>query len=98
MSAALFLAMALATSPVPPASPPLLAPCGPLEEQRRALAAEGIEESPLGYGRVADGLVLVVFVSLAGTWTILSVDAAGVACIEAGGGNWRFVGPAGDPA
>lgn len=96
MSAALLLALALAGGPAPAGAPPALASCGPLDAQRAALA--GYEESPLGYGRAADGLALVMFVSLAGTWTLLSVDAAGVACIEASGDRWRFILPPEAPA
>lgn len=98
MSPALILALAVAGGPAPGAVEPALAPCAPLAEQAASLAAEGWEESPLGYGEMEGGLVIVVFVSLRGSWTVLSVDDRGIACIEAFGGRWRFLPAPGDPA
>ena len=91
---ALAMAMALtaATEPTP------LAQCASLAEQASALRQEGWEESPLGYGEMTGGLALALFVGPGGTWTLLTIDGRGIACVEAVGGAWRMVPPPGDPA
>ena len=49
-------------------------------------------EEPVATGLVVSGKLLVMFASPDGaTWTALSIDPSGVACMVASGKNWEFV-------
>ena len=76
--------------PPPPALGTMPAPtCGSYEELR-ALLDERFQERPTSSGLADDGTVMQVFASEgAATWTIVSVNVGGTACVLATGSAWQ---------
>jgi hypothetical protein len=70
-------------------------PCGPWD-RFVAVLAEDYDEAPFWIGAAPGGAALAVFVSAAGTWSVLRVDAAGLACMMASGDGWAPVAAAPD--
>ncbi|WP_296736555.1 hypothetical protein [Mesorhizobium sp.] len=54
-----------------------------------AKLAAGFQEKRLGYGVAGQVAVFEVFVSPAGTWTMLVTDVNGRSCILAAGDGWE---------
>ena len=73
--------------------------CIPREDAIRTLAVQH-DESVASRGLIQDGRAMIeVFVSKAGTWTVVTTDTQGVSCIVANGDSWFAVtAPKGDPA
>ena len=67
---------------------PALANCGPHKEIVKALAKK-YREAPKAIGTVNQTKVVEVYVSAAGSWTILLTGANGSTCIIAAGQNWE---------
>jgi hypothetical protein len=82
--------MAQSAPPASPAPGALPAPmCGAYDELRSFLH-ERFGEQPTSLGLADDGTVMQVFASSsAGTWTVVSVDARGHACVLATGQAWE---------
>ncbi len=85
------------------ASAPLTASAEePVCSERHAFLAQLADihkENPVAQGLAANGAVLEVLVSKAGTWTILVTSPEGKSCVVAVGENWeqfrdKFIGPA----
>jgi hypothetical protein len=74
----------------PPEDPAAQAPmCGAYAELRSFLN-ERFGEQPTSLGLTDDGTVMQVFASrTAGTWTMVSVDSRGHACVLATGQAWQ---------
>jgi len=71
-----------------PGMPP--APTCGSYDQLRAMLHERFEEHPTSSGLADDGTVMQVFASAgAATWTIVSVNAGGTACVLATGRAWQ---------
>lgn len=64
--------------------------CAPYEDVKKALA-EQFGEVSVGFGLAANGDVIEVYVSQAGTWTIIVVTPAGQGCGASAGSDWTFV-------
>ena len=62
--------------------------CGGHDDLVAKLAA-GFQEKRLGYGVAGQVAVFEVFVSPAGTWTMLMTDVHGRSCILAAGEGWE---------
>ena len=63
--------------------------CGAYEDLR-AMLAERFGEHPASAGLAQNGTVMQVFASAtAGTWTMVTVQASGMACVFAIGRNWE---------
>jgi hypothetical protein len=92
---------ASAASPEPPApAAPDISMCGGYNELRSLLDAR-FGEHPTSSGLADDGRMMQVFASpAAGTWTMVSIDAKGVACVLATGHAWQqeALASQGDPA
>jgi hypothetical protein len=74
--------------------------CGGYDELRSLLDAR-FGEHPTSSGLADDGRMMQVFASTeAGTWTMVSVNADGMACVLATGRAWQHEALAsqGDPA
>jgi hypothetical protein len=54
-----------------------------------ALLAEDFRERRLGYGLAGSTMIVEVFVSAGGTWTMLMTDVRGFSCIIAAGDGWE---------
>lgn len=68
------------------------APCLPTHADAVAFLAQKYGEVPTGYGLARDGAsVIEVFVSRAGSWTIVRVLPDGKTCAIADGYGWVFV-------
>ncbi|MEK0082248.1 hypothetical protein [Benzoatithermus flavus] len=82
--------VAQADPAAPPAMPGPDAPmCGAYDELRSFLN-ERFGEQPASMGLADDGTVMQVFASsAAGTWTMVSVDSKGHACVLATGQAWQ---------
>ena len=81
------------STPPPGAAAPPPAPeapmCGAYDELRTFLGAR-FDERPTSSGLADDGTVLQVFASPAAeTWTMVSVDVGGLACVLATGQAWQ---------
>lgn len=77
-----------------------LAACGSYDRLRELLARQ-FGEQPAATGVAEDGTVMQVFASArAATWTVVSVDAHGIACVVAAGRarQQEALGRIGDPA
>lgn len=62
--------------------------CAPHEQAVAQLASE-YKEQVIGRGLAGDGMAMVeLFVSGAGTWTILVTNTSGVSCLIASGDSW----------
>jgi hypothetical protein len=99
------LSLALLLFPVPllvgasgPALPQAMAPampCGEPAELARQLG-DGYDEAPVSLGVQSNGHLLEVFSSpRTGTWTIVSTEPGGLACVVAAGEGWQALGGAG---
>lgn len=98
-AAALFvLSIAGAATMVPAAEPgrtdpPDAAPTAPMcgeYDQLRSFLDEQFDEQPTSSGLADDGSVMQVFASVPdGTWTMVSVDRDGMACVLATGQAWQ---------
>jgi hypothetical protein len=79
-----------AASPGSAGSPAPQAPmCGAYDELRTFLG-DRFDERPTSSGLADDGTVLQVFASPAAeTWTMVSVDVGGLACVLATGQAWQ---------
>jgi hypothetical protein len=91
--AAAIAGSSVAGSAAPPgraASPAPEAPmCGVYDELRTFLG-DRFDERPTSSGLADDGTVLQVFASPAAeTWTMVSVDVGGLACVLATGQAWQ---------
>lgn len=64
--------------------------CGPHEIVSDQLAANYGEVS-VGYGYDPRGFVVEVYVSKAGTWTVVGVEPDGRTCFLSAGTDWAFV-------
>lgn len=74
---------------VPPAEPAAEPMCGAYDELR-SLLGERFDEQPASSGLADDGTVVQVFAAPAdGTWTLVSVDPSGTACVLATGQAWQ---------
>ncbi len=74
------------------ASPAAAQPCMPSHAEAVAFLAQKYGEVPIGYGLARDqGSVIEVFVSRAGSWTIVRVLPDGKTCAIADGYGWVFV-------
>lgn len=62
-------------------------------ERLAAYLAEQYAETPRAMGLVSDAGVMEVFVSSAGSWTIVVTSAEGLACVLAAGDNWEALRP-----
>ena len=67
-------------------------PCGKRGYYLEQLA-DKYKEVPVSMGLVANGSVLEVVKSEAGTWTIMITNAKGVTCLIAAGENWENIQP-----
>ena len=47
------------------------------------------QEHQIGYGLVGQAAVVEIYVSAAGTWTVLMTDAGGQTCIMGAGDSWE---------
>ncbi|MGE0280784.1 MAG: hypothetical protein AB7P20_09255 [Rhizobiaceae bacterium] len=56
------------------------------------------QERQFAYGVVGSVAIMEVYVSEAGTWTIIMTDIAGRSCIIAAGEGWEHNTPASTPA
>lgn len=73
---------ALLLAPISAAAAPPAMPCGSLHDLAKALLDVAGEE-PVTEGLGADGKLWVTFVAQGGrTWTLVTVDAQGRACME----------------
>ncbi len=61
--------------------------CGPRAAVAQSLAAQ-YREKPQSIGVVDDKTVVEVFVSDAGTWTIIATDTDGNSCVISAGEGW----------
>lgn len=61
--------------------------CGDREEIVRSLT-EQFKESPQAVGVVDENAVLEIFVSAAGTWTIIATGTDGSSCLVSSGEGW----------
>jgi hypothetical protein len=67
-------------------------PCVATHAEAVALLADRYGEVPIGYGLARDqGSVIEVFVSQAGSWTIVRVLPDGKTCMVLDGYGWVFV-------
>jgi hypothetical protein len=66
--------------------------CGPYELVT-AMLAEQYQEQREAIGLSEAGLLMEIFVSPVGTWTILLTSPAGFACIIAAGDNYEIAAP-----
>jgi hypothetical protein len=64
------------------------APCGPRAEIAEVLDREW-RERPVAAGLSANGAMIELFLSAAGTWTLLLTLPAGAACVVASGEAWH---------
>jgi hypothetical protein len=55
-----------------------------------AWLAETFREQRVGYGLAGTTLIVEVFASARGTWTMLMTDVAGQSCIVAAGEGWEI--------
>lgn len=78
-AAALVLSVQSATAQAPT--------CGPHEAVVQSLAQQ-YREQPQSVGVIDSNTVLEVFVSDAGTWTIVVTDTAGRSCVLSAGEGW----------
>lgn len=69
--------------------------CGPYDVGVKRLKDQ-FHEVPVATGMAGPRLVIQLFVSPSGTFTIMSVRPDGVACIVAGGDNWEQTAPTED--
>ena len=69
------------------ATPALAAQCAPKEQIVQALASN-FHEKPVGMGATAAGALVIMFASPAGTWTAVSVQPSGSACVLDVGDGW----------
>jgi hypothetical protein len=63
-------------------------PCGQHNQVVKQLSTQ-FEEVPLGAGLTPDGLVLELYASAKGTWTVLLTLPTGRSCLIAAGGDWN---------
>lgn len=63
--------------------------CG-VRDDMAAWLAETFREQRVGYGLAGTTLVVEVFVSPRGTWTMLMTDVNGRSCIVAAGEGWEI--------
>jgi hypothetical protein len=68
--------------------------CGP-HEQIVAQLGQVYNETQQSLGLAANGSVIEVFASEAGTWTILITDTNGQTCMAAAGEAWQTMASAG---
>lgn len=74
---------------VNPSDAPTVPMCGEYDQLRSYLADE-FNEQPTSSGLADDGTIMQVFASMsAGTWTMVSVQADGTACVLATGQAWQ---------
>ena len=55
-----------------------------------AWLAEAFHEQRVGYGLAGTTLIVEVFASARGTWTMLMTDVSGRSCIVAAGEGWEI--------
>lgn len=77
------LALAFLASPLTAQS----TSCGPYEAFRITLE-EKYDETPVAFGMITDTLILQLFRSESGSWTVLTVSVDGTACLRASGQAW----------
>ena len=79
-----------------PAAAHAQADCRSAPEMAEFLAA-GYGETPVASGLTMDGSLLVVFSNPeTGSWTVVTVDPSGLACMRSGGGEFTVI-PQGEP-
>ncbi len=74
-----------------------LAPPGTICAERGKLVLalkEQYLEEPRAFGQVDGTVVIEVFVSVYGTWTILATGTDGMSCLVAEGDGWEGIPPA----
>jgi len=86
-TAAVFTLIATAGA-VPLAEAAGAAMCGP-HKQIRQILSDRYQESARGLGLVSDRGVVELFISKAGTWSIVMTMATGSTCIIAAGHTWQ---------
>jgi hypothetical protein len=62
--------------------------CG-TRDQIQKILSDPYQESSRGFGLVSDQGVVELYISQAGTWSILMTTAAGATCIIAAGHTWQ---------
>ena len=73
-----------------PAQMQVRSQCGP-HTQLIALLATRYLEAPKAIGTVSGSHYMEIYVSQAGSWTVLVTSADGISCIIAAGSNWEDV-------
>ena len=63
-------------------------PCGPRAQLVEAMK-QMFDERPRATGLISTNELFELFVSPAGTWTILVTNPHGISCIAAAGDNWE---------
>lgn len=63
-------------------------PCGPRAQLVQAMK-QMFDERPSATGLISANELFELFVSPAGTWTILVTNPQGISCIAAAGDNWE---------
>ncbi len=86
IAAALVAGSLLASPPSAVASPS----CGARERIVKQLA-DGFNEKRSAMGLIAADVLLEIFVSPAGTWTVVISNASGLACVVATGEAWTTI-------
>lgn len=82
---------AAATLNQPPADESMA--CAPRDQLVGELGKQ-FRESQKAIGTLGDKAIMEIFVSDAGTWTILATDTTGTSCIIAAGKSWDEANPA----
>lgn len=90
-----FLILAILIWSMRPAMPQAMdtaMPCHDRAEIARQLG-RGYDEAPVSVGVQTNGNLLEVFSSAeTGTWTIVSTEPSGLACVVAAGDGWQALG------
>lgn len=84
------LMAAFAANPVAAEGPPAGSACTSRDEVLRVLA-ENYQETTIGRGLQANGTLLEVYASKAGSWTIVLSWPTGLSCIVSTGDAWMNV-------
>jgi hypothetical protein len=80
-------AVGLASSAMFVTAPALAAACAPRDALAEDLAINYNEESQ-GTGVASDGSLFEIFISQAGTWSLLITNGGKISCIVAAGDTW----------
>lgn len=85
-----WISMALVAAAMAPAAVPAQAQlyCDKHDDMT-AWLAENFREQRVGYGLAGTTVIVEVFASARGTWTMLMTDVSGQSCIVAAGEGWE---------